>query len=125
MFLREAAVRGFLVEDGVIKGVTTRQGSTYLSQAVVLATGVFLRSEIFVGEDHYPGAPGNQLPSTELSENIVSLGFQVERFRTGTPPRVYRSSINFENLQLVEGEPGAGTFLMSRKLKYRNKSPAT
>ncbi|MGI5875872.1 MAG: tRNA uridine-5-carboxymethylaminomethyl(34) synthesis enzyme MnmG [Dethiobacteria bacterium] len=123
LFLREAAVRGFLVEDGVIKGVTTRQGSTYLSQAVVLATGVFLRSEIFVGEDHYPGAPGNQLPSTELSENIVSLGFQVERFRTGTPPRVYRSSINFENLQLVEGEPGAGTFSYVTETEIQEQVP--
>jgi tRNA uridine 5-carboxymethylaminomethyl modification enzyme len=123
LFLREAAVKGLLVEDGVVKGVVSRQGSTYLSRAVILAAGVFLNSEIFVGENHYPGAPGNQIPSVELSDNIAGAGFQVERFRTGTPPRVYKSSINFENLQLVDGEPGAGTFSYLTETEIREQLP--
>ena len=108
--LRESAVREILVEGGEVRGVVTRQGSTYLSRAVVLAAGVYLHSEIFVGHNYYPGGPANQSSSDELASNLASLGFTVERFKTGTPPRVYRRSIDFSNLTPVAGEPDAGTF---------------
>jgi tRNA uridine 5-carboxymethylaminomethyl modification enzyme len=108
--LRESAVREILVEGGEVRGVVTRQGSTYLSRAVVLAAGVYLHSEIFLGHNHYPGGPANQSASDELASNLASLGFTVERFKTGTPPRVYRRSIDFSSLSPVTGEPDAGTF---------------
>ncbi|NLX91637.1 MAG: tRNA uridine-5-carboxymethylaminomethyl(34) synthesis enzyme MnmG [Firmicutes bacterium] len=110
LFLREGAAVQILVDGAAVQGVITRQGSRYLSRAVVLAAGVYLRSEIFVGHDHYPGGPGNQNPSNELAENLLSLGFKAERLKTGTPPRVYRRSINFDGLTAVEGEENAGTF---------------
>jgi tRNA uridine 5-carboxymethylaminomethyl modification enzyme len=121
--LREAAVQEILVEGSLVKGVATRQGSTYFSTAVILAAGVFLRSEIFVGNNHYPGAPGNQIASSELADNISTHGFQAERFQTGTPPRVYRRSINFDGLQPVEGEPEAGTFSYATKKKDFEQVP--
>ncbi len=110
LYLREGTAARILVEEGRVKGVIARQGSRYLSRVLVLAAGVYLRSEIFVGYDHFPGGPGNQAPSTELAESLLSLGFEVERFKTGTPPRVYRRSINFDGLTAVEGEENAGTF---------------
>ncbi|RJX29576.1 MAG: tRNA uridine-5-carboxymethylaminomethyl(34) synthesis enzyme MnmG [Dethiobacter sp.] len=108
--LREGAVKEILVEGEEVRGVVTRQGSTYLCRTVVLAAGVYLHSEIFLGHNHYPGGPANQNPSDELASNLVSLGFAVERFKTGTPPRVYRRSINFAGLSPVAGEPDTGSF---------------
>ena len=108
--LREGAVEKIMVDHGKVKGVQTRQGSTYFARTVVLAAGVYLNAEIFIGHSHFSGGPGNQSPSTGLAENLVSLGFQVDRFKTGTPPRVYRRSIDFHGLTKVPGEQGVGTF---------------
>ena len=108
--LKEGAVREILVEGDRVSGVVTRQGSTYRAPCIVMATGVYMRSEIFLGDNHFPGAPGNQVPSGELSESLVQLGFELDRFKTGTPPRVYRRSIDFDGLVPVPGEPDAGTF---------------
>jgi tRNA uridine 5-carboxymethylaminomethyl modification enzyme len=110
LYLREGTAADLLVEDDQIRGVITRQGSRYHAKSVILAAGVYLRSVIFVGLEHYPGGPGNQAPSSELAENLVSLGFEVDRLKTSTPPRVYKRSINFEELALVEGDENAGSF---------------
>ncbi len=110
LFLREGTAAGIVVEGSEVKGVVTLQGNTYLAGAVVLATGVYLRAEIFLGHNHYAGGPANYLPATDLAENLVALGFQADRFKTGTPPRVHRRSITFEGLQEVPGEEGTGGF---------------
>lgn len=108
--LRESAVRQILVEGGAVRGVATRQGSIYKSSTVILAAGVYLHAEIFLGHNHFPGGPANQSPSNELAENLIALGFRTGRLNTGTPPRVYRRSINFDTLTPVAGEPGVGSF---------------
>lgn len=110
LYLREGAAARIIVEDGKVCGVTTLQGNTYLAKAVVLAAGVYLRAEIFLGHSHYAGGPANHLPATDLAENLVALGFHADRFKTGTPPRVHRRSISFEGLQEVPGEAGTGGF---------------
>jgi len=121
--LRESGVNEIIVEGNEARGVVTRQGSAYQAQAVVVAVGVYLRSEIFLGHNHYPGAPANQSPSTELAANLVSLGFTAERFKTGTPPRVYRRSIDFSGLLPVNGEPEAGSFSYATKDKEFKQIP--
>ncbi|HHT46307.1 MAG TPA: tRNA uridine-5-carboxymethylaminomethyl(34) synthesis enzyme MnmG, partial [Firmicutes bacterium] len=108
--LREAAVEELLCEGGEVRGVKTRQGSTYLCRAAVLAAGVYLNAEIFLGHNHFPGGPGNQSPSVGLANNLLSLGFEMDRFKTGTPPRVYRRSIDFAGLVTVDGEQNIGSF---------------
>lgn len=108
--LREAAVEELLCEGGEVRGVKTRQGSTYLCRAAVLAAGVYLNAEIFLGHNHFPGGPGNQSPSVGLAKSLLSLGFEVDRFKTGTPPRVYKRSINFDGLATVDGEQNVGSF---------------
>ncbi len=123
LFLREGAAVQILVEGDKVRGVVTRQSSRYLSGAIILAAGVYLRSEIFVGHSHYPGGPGNQSPSTDLAENLLSLGFQMERLKTGTPPRVYRNSIAFERLDAVEGEENVGSFSFATEQRCFKKIP--
>ncbi len=110
LVLKEGAVREILVQENRAVGVATRQGSIYRASCIVLAAGVYMNSEIFLGDNHFPGAPGNQVPSRELSQSLVQLGLEVDRFKTGTPPRVNRRSIDFEGLIQVPGEPEAGTF---------------
>jgi len=110
LYLREGAVENLLVEDHRIKGVVTRHGSVFGAKQVIVSAGVYLNSEIFVGHQHFSGGPGNQLPSCGLADALVTLGFQAERLKTGTPPRVYRSSVNFDALSAVEGESHGGTF---------------
>ena len=121
--LREGAVESIITEDGEVRGVYTRYGSTYYGNTVILAAGVFLRAEIFVGHNQYAGAPGNQLPSVGLAENLVSLGFDIDRFKTGTPPRVYSDSINYKGLAPVEGEQDIGTFSYTTPKKVFSDIP--
>ncbi len=110
--LREDMAEEILVSDGKVTGVLGRSGAYYPARTVILATGVYLRSEIFLGERHYRGAPNNLIPSVSLAENLSNLGFTLERFKTGTPPRVYRRSINFSKLTPVYGEAEAPGFSM-------------
>ena len=108
--LLEDAVESIITESGEVKGVITRYGTRYFAKAIIMAAGVFLNAEIFVGEKHFSGAGGNQIPASALAENLVSLGFDADRFKTGTPPRVYRDSIDFTGLSPVRGEQEVGTF---------------
>ncbi|NLZ27445.1 MAG: tRNA uridine-5-carboxymethylaminomethyl(34) synthesis enzyme MnmG [Firmicutes bacterium] len=110
LLLREGTVEEIVVEEGAVRGVRTRGGSFYAGKTVVLSTGVYLRAEIFVGHEHFPSGPGNQIPSIGLADNLLSLGFAVQRFHTSTPPRVYRDSMDLERLVPIEGEQGVGSF---------------
>lgn len=102
--LRQAVVKRLWVENGKVRGVVTNSGLELEARAVVLATGTFLRGEVHLGECHYPSGPQGQLPAVELADNLRDLGFQVVRFKTGTPPRVHGDSIDFSKMQRQEGD---------------------
>lgn len=101
--LRQGLVDRLVVEDGVCKGVITNSGAIYYAKTVVLTTGTFSRGEIIVGELRYSSGPNNQQPSIKLSEHLEELGFELRRFKTGTPPRVKSSSIDYSK---TEEQPG-------------------
>ncbi|MBC1937022.1 tRNA uridine-5-carboxymethylaminomethyl(34) synthesis enzyme MnmG [Listeria grandensis] len=101
--LRQGLVDRLVVEDGVCKGVITNSGAIYYAKTVVLTTGTFSRGEIIVGELRYSSGPNNQQPSIKLSEHLEELGFELRRFKTGTPPRVKSSSIDYSQ---TEEQPG-------------------
>ena len=83
--------------------VITRLGAEHLCHAVILATGTFLGGKIFVGEVNYSSGPDGQFPANALAESLKKLGLTLRRFKTGTPARVARDSINFD---LTEEQPG-------------------
>ncbi|NLY38574.1 MAG: tRNA uridine-5-carboxymethylaminomethyl(34) synthesis enzyme MnmG [Firmicutes bacterium] len=112
LYLREDMAEEIRVENGVLQGILGRSGAFYPARAVIICSGVYLSSEIFLGNRHYPAAPGGLTPSRTLAENLRSLGIVLERFKTGTPPRVYRRSIDFTNLTPVHGDSGAPGFSM-------------
>lgn len=84
--------------------LTTALGAVFKAKSVVLATGTFLKGKIFVGEVNYEGGPDGTFAATTLSESLLSLGLPLRRFKTGTPARVLKSSINFENLEVQNGD---------------------
>ena len=108
--LKESTIVEILVKNDRVTGVKSITGTVYSSRAVVLATGVFLRSMIFVGQTAYPGAPAGQRPSEALGDNLASLGFCLKRLKTGTPPRVHRDSIDFSVMGPVTGDEHTGGF---------------
>lgn len=110
--LKQTMVEKLIIEDQVVKGVITRTGAEYYSQTVVLTTGTYLRGRIILGDLIYESGPNNQQPSVKLSEHLREIGFELVRFKTGTPPRVDRDSIDFSKMEIQPGdeEPRAFSF---------------
>ncbi|MDG3374685.1 FAD-dependent oxidoreductase, partial [Vibrio parahaemolyticus] len=101
--LRQGIVEEIIVEEGVCRGVVTSTGARYSAKAVVITAGTALRGEIIIGELKYSSGPNNSQPSVGLANNLKELGFKIERFKTGTPPRVKSSTIDYS---VTEEQPG-------------------
>ena len=98
--VRQAMVEELIVEDGAVTGVKIKTGITFKAKKVILTTGTFLKGEIIIGETRYSSGPHNQFPSNALSDNLKEIGFKLFRFKTGTPPRVDKRTIDFSKLEL-------------------------
>ena len=96
--VRQAEVSEIIVEDGVIKGVKTVSGAVYNAKAVVLCTGVYLKARCIYGDVSYETGPNGLLPATMLTQSLVDNGIEVRRFKTGTPARVDKRSIDFSKM---------------------------
>jgi len=102
--LRQGMVEELIVEDGKCVGAVTKTGAQYRAKAVVLTTGTYLRGKIIMGELMYESGPNNQQPSVKLSESLRELGLQLVRFKTGTPPRVHKDTIDFSKTEIQPGD---------------------
>ena len=118
-----------------VTGATTHLGEVWHAEKIIIATGTYLESEIFVGDKKYSAGPDGMLPSRGLSASLLSLGITLQRFKTGTPARVHRRSIDLSRLepQYGEDEPvpysseseyksGAQTNLAACHVVYTNKN---
>jgi tRNA uridine 5-carboxymethylaminomethyl modification enzyme len=103
--LKQGQAVRLLVEGGRVAGVETRDGLHLLAATVVLTTGTFMRGLIHVGLVHYPGGRAGEPPSEGLSDHLRSLGFDVGRLKTGTPPRLAAATIDFSVLEEQPGDP--------------------
>lgn len=103
LILRQQEAVKLLVEDDTIKGVVTKTGAEYHCKACVLATGTYLKGKIFIGEVNYDGGPNGLFPAMELSDSLEELGFDLRRFKTGTPARVDSKTLDYS--KMVE-QPG-------------------
>ncbi|GAE46325.1 tRNA uridine 5-carboxymethylaminomethyl modification enzyme GidA [Mesobacillus boroniphilus JCM 21738] len=108
--LVQGMVERLIVEDGECKGVITQTGAIYRAKAVVITTGTYMRGEIILGELKYSSGPNNQQPSIKLSEHLEELGFDLVRFKTGTPPRVHSDSIDYSKTEIQPGDDVHRTF---------------
>ncbi|MCD0069657.1 tRNA uridine-5-carboxymethylaminomethyl(34) synthesis enzyme MnmG [Streptococcus agalactiae] len=117
--LRQAMIDAILVEDGKVVGVRTATNQKFSAKSVVITTGTALRGEIILGELKYSSGPNNSLASVTLADNLRDLGLEIGRFKTGTPPRVKASSINYEKTEIQPGDEQPNHFsFMSRDEDY-------
>lgn len=103
--IHQAEIVGLDVQDGHVAGVYTNLNGYYACKCVVIATGTTLGGRIFVGDAHYDGGPDGQHAATRLTQDLVAHGFTLRRFKTGTPARVHRRSIDFSKLERQPGDP--------------------
>ncbi|GIN86737.1 tRNA uridine 5-carboxymethylaminomethyl modification enzyme MnmG [Heyndrickxia sporothermodurans] len=102
--LLQGMVEELVVEDGMCKGVVTKTGAVYRSKTVVITTGTFLKGEIIIGDLKYSSGPNNQQPSIKLSDHLKELGFELVRFKTGTPPRINSHTIDYSKTEIQPGD---------------------
>ena len=103
--LKQAMVTGLLTDDtGAVSGVVTRLGAVYHARAVVIATGTYLNGRVIVGEAAYASGPDGMHPGLFLAEDLAARGLSLRRFKTGTPPRINRRSVDFSKLEMQPGD---------------------
>ena len=102
--LKQAQIVEVLTENGAVSGVMTQLGAIYDARAVIIASGTYLDSTIVIGESVQSAGPDGMHASVGLAENLRSLGLPLRRFKTGTPPRVNRRSIDFSQMELQPGD---------------------
>jgi len=96
-------------------GVRTMMGQLFSSKAVVITTGTFLKGLIHIGEFNYSAGRGGEFAAMKLSDNLVSLGFEIRRFKTGTPPRLHKKSIDFSKMTPQPGDEPPPNFSFRTK----------
>jgi len=116
--LRYGIAKELMTENGKIKGIITEFGIKYFSKAVILTTGTYLKGKIFIGREVFHSGRMGDLPSDNLSESLENNGIKISRFKTGTPARIRKNSINFEVMerQDTSEEPLAFSFKTNAKV---------
>lgn len=123
--IKEAIVADLLVENNKIVGITTEDGETIYCKACILTTGTYLKADILVGDKRTPEGPHGEKRANFLSDNLEKLGFKLLRLKTGTPPRIERSSIDFSVLKKEDGDDCKLTFSFDdiAYYDYKNQVP--
>lgn len=103
LYIKQDEIIKIEAENNKIKGVLTKNGAYFKTKALILATGVYLKSKIIIGDVTYSGGPSGFFPANELSQSIIDLGIKLRRFKTGTPARINKRSVDFS--KMVE-QPG-------------------
>lgn len=104
LFLMQGTVEDLLIEEGKVCGVTTKEGVRYSAKALIITSGTFLKGLIHIGEYNTSAGRAGDQPSIGLSQSLSNLGLKLGRLKTGTPPRVYRRSIDFSKTEEQPGE---------------------
>ena len=115
----ESLVENLIVEDHKVCGVVLEDGREIRSKIVILTTGTYLKACILVGSEKTSSGPHGERPSHFLSDHLKELGFRIQRLKTGTPPRIERSSIDFSKASLEPGDSVLHTFSFDEEPKYK------
>ncbi len=104
--LKQAVVEDLVIENDEVKGVITRTGVYFPGNKIILTSGTFLKGKIIIGEAVFESGPNLQYPANELSAALIKYGVKLRRFKTGTPPRVDGNTLNFDKMEIQEGDSG-------------------
>ncbi|WP_085829010.1 tRNA uridine-5-carboxymethylaminomethyl(34) synthesis enzyme MnmG [Clostridium massiliodielmoense] len=102
--LKQAEIIKVDIEDGNVKGVLTKNGAYYKVKAAILCTGVYLKSRIIIGDINYEGGPSGLAPANMLSQSLIDSGIKITRFKTGTPARINRRTVDFSKMIEQKGD---------------------
>lgn len=121
--VKQGEVVEYIVENGEIKGIKTLTGGIYKAKAVILCSGTYLRGRIFIGEVNYSGGPDGIFPANYLTESLNKIGIETRRFKTGTPARVNKRSIDFSKMEIQNGDDEIVPFSFENKDLEREQVP--
>ena len=123
--IKEAMVENLIVKDNTVYGVVLEDGTNITSNIVILTTGTYLKSDILIGNTRTRSGPHNEKPSMHLSDNLKKYGFKILRLKTGTPPRIDRSTIDFTKTKREDGDKNYYTFSHTNEPVYdiNNQEP--
>ena len=116
LYLKQAEIVNIAVEDGKVKSVETNIGAIYEVDSVILATGTYLKGKIFIGETSFESGPDGVFPANKLSDMLKKMGINLVRFKTGTPARVNKNSIDFSKMEIQEGDKNPSAFSFEDKI---------
>lgn len=119
--IKQAEIVGIVVENGKVTGVRSRLGTVYGVKAAVIATGTYLGGRIHIGELNYQSGPDNVLPALGLTEDLEQKGITLRRFKTGTPARVHKRSVDFSVMEVQEGDEPVIPFCFDNTFPLENK----
>ena len=121
--VKQLLIDEILFEDNAVKGVVIETGEVYTCKAIVLASGTYLRGRIIIGEETYAGGPNGQRAAVKLSECMKKAGIELMRFKTGTPARVDRRSLDFTKMSIQPGDDEVHNFSFMSDVKTREQVP--
>ena len=115
LYLKQAEIVDICVENGKVKSITTNIGATYDVDCIVVATGTYLKGKIFIGESSWESGPDGVFPANKLSECLKKLNIRIQRFKTGTPARINKKSIDFSKMEVQNGDEDVEPFSFEDK----------
>ena len=121
LYLKQAEIVNIGVENGRVANVETNVGAIYRVKEVILCTGTYLRGKIFIGESSFEGGPDGVFPSNKLSDVLERLKIKLVRFKTGTPARVNRNTIDFSKMEVQNGDEKVEAFSFDDKIDSKEK----
>ena len=121
LYLKQAEIIDIEVKNGKIKSVTTNIGAVYEVDAVILATGTYLKGKVFIGENSFESGPDGVFPAIKLSDKLKALGINLVRFKTGTPARINKNSIDFSKMEIQNGDDDIEAFSFEDKIDKKIK----
>ena len=121
--VKQAEIVDIIVENGEVKGVETNIGAIYNVKAVILATGTYLKGKIYIGEVNFESGPDGVFPANKLSECLKKIDINLVRFKTGTPARVNKRSIDFSKMEIQNGDDEIVPFSFDDKISKKEQVP--
>ena len=110
LFIKQAEIVDIEIEEGKVKSLTTNIGAKYGVKAIIVATGTYLKGKVFIGETSFESGPDGVFPANKLSEALKKAGIKIQRFKTGTPARINKKSIDFSKMEIQYGEKNVEAF---------------
>ena len=116
LFIKQAEIVDFTVENGKVKSVETNIGAVYEVDSIIVSTGTYLKGKIFIGEVSFESGPDGVFPANKLSTALKREGVELVRFKTGTPARINKNTIDFSKMEIQEGDKNPEAFSFDDKI---------